>query len=156
MLIFMARLKTCGSVQVQMETEEPNQYNPRIRRWPSAGADDVNVRQGLMRHAYIDHPGFSFASSIGAIALQVASFFSLCWLVTVLPGVPKFIWASAYVMWYLIPLVSVVGIWSAVKRLRNKKGIFLSVLGLSLNVCYLGFFFLITVSAATSDNAWNF
>jgi hypothetical protein len=116
----------------------------------------LNVRQELMRHAYIDHPAFSFASSVGAIVFQMASFFPLCWLVSVLPGVPKFIWASAYIVWYIIPLVSVVGIWSAVKRLMKQEGIFLSVLGLSLNVCYLGFFLMITVSAVTSDNAWNF
>ena len=96
-----------------------------------------------------------FATSVGAILFQVAIFVPLCWLATVLPR-RSTISGVLFVAWYLVPLVSVAGITSAIKQLKKKERVMLAGAGLLLNLCYLAGFVLITISAATSPRAWEF
>jgi len=97
-----------------------------------------------MSEHLIDHPVTPFVTSIGGIGLQV-----LCWPFLFLVGVSadhdSIILRVAEVAWFSLPLFSVLGIVSAVARLRKRVGMALAAVGLLLNVLYLLLFMLIVL-----------
>jgi hypothetical protein len=102
-----------------------------------------------MNSRAIEHPALSFATSIGAVALQAVS-----WPLLFLVGVahhrdmPIAI-QVAMAIWFFLPLVSIVGLVSAIARLRKKQDVILSSVGLGLNACYLALFTLIAYGTFT-------
>jgi hypothetical protein len=107
-----------------------------------------------MQTRWLHHQSIPFATSVGAVAVQVLAFFVLAGLTTAFRNMGN-IWSVGFVAVFLIPLVSVVGIVICVIRLKKKIGVGINSLGLLLNVLYFAAFVLVII-AGSQPNAWNF
>ena len=91
----------------------------------------------------IENPATPFVTSVGVIGLQALSWLLLFPLVVATHRDPPLVLQAAEMVWFFLPLLSVVGILSALKGLRQRRGMALSALGLFLNACYLIAFMLV-------------
>jgi hypothetical protein len=107
-----------------------------------------------MNERWIEHPAIPFVTSIGSIGLQVLS-----WPLLFVVGVavhrnPPVVLQLAEVAWCALPLLSLLGIVSASMRLRRKRNVLVSSIGLALNAGYFVLFvlaiFLVCVMGVTA------
>jgi hypothetical protein len=107
-----------------------------------------------MKSEWIENPGLSFMTSVGAIAFQILAFFALASLAAAHRDW-RALWMFAFTVLFFVPLVSVLGIYSSALRLKRRKGILVSSVGLFLNVAYLALFILLVIGSQ-SPRAWEF
>jgi hypothetical protein len=96
-----------------------------------------------MSERAFEHPAVAFVTSVGALALQMLIWPLLFVVFVSVHRDPPIAVKLATAIWFFLPAFSLLGIASSVMRLRKRKGVCLSVIGLVLNVGYLALFLLI-------------
>ncbi|HVU16106.1 MAG TPA: hypothetical protein VHD32_04240 [Candidatus Didemnitutus sp.] len=107
-----------------------------------------------MRTPSFQNPILPFATSFGAMTVQFVGILSCGGLTKLFPGLRDF-WDTCFLAILVIPLVSLVGIVSAIVQLKKKISIGINVVGLLLNVLYLVGSVLLVIFGS-QRNAWNF
>jgi hypothetical protein len=96
-----------------------------------------------MNKSWREKPVLLFWTSLGAFAFQFLMFAAMIYLAGRYPGINRdypALWKTAATAWFLIPLVSVVGIVCAAINIRKRERITVSVIGLVLNCAYFSLF----------------
>ena len=93
-----------------------------------------------MKKQWIEAPIVPFATSIGAVSFQflaLAAFIVLCGMYPGSARRHQALLRAVSVAWFLIPLISIVGITSAIGRVWKRERIIFGLVGLILNCAYL-------------------
>jgi hypothetical protein len=93
-----------------------------------------------MKKRWIEASMVPFATSIGAASVQflaLAAFIVLCGMYPGSASRHQALLRTVSIFWFLIPLISIIGITSSIVQVWKKERIFVCIVGLILNCAYL-------------------